>query len=113
MDTQLSIALKRAEDLEVIPKMIHPLSKYWKQPNRKLIQIDANYALMSKEVFEQLADYSCSVPSGVYEGKMWRCEVGAYDPRVKLEDRYWILRWWGKSEDPDKCSCESRKILII
>ena len=65
----------------VIPTMTHPLSKYWDQPDKSDILIDDNNALMTHKTMKKLYNYSTSVPTGVYEGKMWRSEYG---PKVWL-----------------------------
>lgn len=63
--------------------------------------------------FNQLHNYSCSRPTGAYEGKMWRCHVGAHDPGFRPKDRYWILCWFGLSDDPAMVSNNSRRILLV
>lgn len=84
-----------------IPPMIHPLGKHWKQPSVKDIELDDKHALMSQTLFNQLKDYSHSLPGGVYEGKIWRC---------RYSDG-WLLRWWS-NVDEKKCKCNQRIILI-
>ena len=74
----------------VIPDMIHPLGKHWHQPNLDNILIDDTHALMSECSFKELGEYSCSIPTGVYEGKMWK----AYN---KIPD-IWFLRWYDHIE---------------
>lgn len=36
--------------------------------------------------FEQMSNYSCSVPTGVYVGKFWKCRRDYYD-----EGKGWVL----------------------
>lgn len=84
--------------------MTHPYAKAWDQPALSEIKIDSNFAYMTKESFNKLADYSRSCPSAVYEGKMWK----ASDNKSE-----WYLHWWGYSEDPDKCSGNVRQIVIV
>lgn len=55
-----------------IPPMTNPLGKYWEQPNRSEILIEDESAIMLNSTFEKLKNYSHSIPSGVYEGKMWK-----------------------------------------
>jgi hypothetical protein len=85
-----------------IPKMIHPLSKHWKQPDSKNILIDDTHALLTQSDFDMLATYSTSIPSGVYEGKMWK---GQWSDG-------WFLKWY-VNKDEKYCSTHSRKIIII
>lgn len=85
-----------------IPPITDPLGKHWQQPEIKEIEIDSTHALMSKKAFNELLEYSCSQPTKVYEGKMWKSKLG----------NKWILHWFGKSDHPDFCSNNNRRILI-
>lgn len=88
-----------------IPAITNPLGKHWKQPSPINIIIDDTHAMMSSSDYELLADYSGSVPSGVYVGKMWK----AVDPGGKA-----FLRWFGVVQGRDDvCSNNQREILII
>ena len=84
-----------------IPPMNHPLGKHWMQPNAQDIDIDDTHALMDEKSFNELKDYSGSLPSGVYEGKMWKRKcIGR-----------WYLFWYGFAEG-DFCSNNIREILL-
>lgn len=99
-----------------IPPMVHPLSKYWEQPLRDYILVDDKNAIMSEYTFKQLHEYTSTVPSGVYEGKMWRAmqHDGILYGRLRVrQDKPWLLRWWGPSEDPNKCTLNSREIILV
>ena len=89
--------------LNGIPVITNPLGKYWKQPEVEQIELDNNHALMSKKTFNKLQEYSCSQPTGVYEGKMWKS---------KTIDG-WVLRWFSENYDKDYCSNNSRMILTV
>lgn len=54
----------------IIPKITDKRGMLWKQPHRRYIEIDEEYALMTKQTFEGLREYSVTIPSGEYEGKM-------------------------------------------
>ena len=71
--------------LNLIPPMTDPLGRYWHQPKLLDVAVYEDIAIMDKETLNQLAEYSFSVPSGVYAGKMWRCR--------KCDE--WFLRWYG------------------
>lgn len=86
-----------------IPPMTDPLSKHWQQPSSDGILIDAHHAVMDMKTFDALAEYSSSVPSGVYPGKMWKAI--ASDGRK-------FLRWFGVADDTRLCTCNQREILI-
>ena len=89
-----------------IPECVHPLSKYWDQPKNAEIEIDDLYALMSEESFEQLYEYSMSVPTGAYAGKMWKA-------RNRLRD-VWYLRWYeDDSVNNGMCLIQTRMILVV
>lgn len=100
--------------MNAIPKITDPLGKHWNQPSADEILIDDTHAVMSADTFRQLAEYSCSVPSGVYPGKMWRADNAAYHPeKVKAGlHRHW-LKWFGESEKPGFVSNHSRAILLL
>ncbi|ENN8374907.1 hypothetical protein ACAX46_000269 [Providencia rettgeri] len=88
-----------------IPTMTNPLGKHWAQPNHENILIDDTHVIMSSKNFKSLAEYSNSIPSGVYAGKMWKAV--AQDGRV-------FLRWFGLVEGRDDlCSNNQREIIII
>lgn len=83
----------------VIPPMTHPLSSAWKQPDTSDIIIDNDNAYMSKEIFDELMEYSATNPSGAYEGKMWKRHDGVYDRAylAKGGKPGWMLCWFGYS----------------
>ncbi|MDR2004133.1 MAG: hypothetical protein LBQ74_13970 [Prevotella sp.] len=87
----------------IIPTMTDPLGKYWDQPDKDNILIDDSHAVMNKQDFDRLADYSLSQPSGVYAGKMWKALYG----------HTWYLCWFGVDPEPGYCSNNYRKILMI
>jgi hypothetical protein len=87
----------------VIPRMTHHLSRAWRQPNSQDILIDDSHALMTRESFDVLAEYSSSIPTGVYEGKMWKRRYG----------HGWLLCWFANSEIPGQCSIGYRRILLV
>jgi len=65
--------------------MVHELGKHWPQPPLSEILVDDIHALMSERTLGRLSEYSASVPSGVYAGKMWKRRVYAG----------WFLCWYG------------------
>ena len=82
--------------------MTDPLGKHWSQPPRENIEIDETHALMSVETFGALKEYSHSIPTGVYPGKMWRM----------WWEGDWFLCWFGISPDPAFCTKNRRRILV-
>lgn len=88
----------------MIPAMTDPLGRYWKQPDRSAILLDDVHAVMDEKAFGKLAEYSTSIPSGVYPGKMWKAQCIGGE---------WMLRWFGEVEGrPDLCSNNQRVILL-
>lgn len=101
-----------------IPTITDPLGRSWDQPSREHILIDDTHALMSRASFEALAEYSATVPSGVYDGKMWKRCDGRYARSTMTEyitnpQEEWLLCWYGPSSHPGKCSINWRRILIV
>jgi hypothetical protein len=96
------------KDPNIIPPVTDPMGQYWEQPDSKDIVIDDKNAIMNQETFRQLKTYSTSLPSGVYPGKMWKAEITFEDS----SNNYWVLRWFGETEDPKKCSNNFRFIVI-
>jgi hypothetical protein len=86
-----------------LPQMVHPLSKYWSQPSRHQVAVYDDIAIMDRSTLARMADYSLSIPTGAYEGKMWRQSNGGS----------WRFCWYGPSDDPDKVSIHSRPIRLI
>lgn len=80
-----------------------PMGKHWTQPDRELIKVNSETAEMTQCVLEQLCDYSHSMPTGVYPGKMWKRKQG----------EQWWLCWFGVSKDPKLCTNNCRKVEII
>ncbi len=98
-----------------IPPMTHELSKAWDQPSTDRIKIDDKYAAMDEKTFKELKEYSCSQPSGVYEGKMWKANYSRHKPLPHQDPQpdIWYLCWFGFSEDPNCCSNNRREIKIV
>lgn len=87
----------------MIPPITHELGAYWKQPPLSDLLVDETHAVMTEPTFKALAEYSATIPTGVYEGKMWRARVRSG----------WLLRWYGPSDHHQSCSIEQREILIV
>ena len=90
--------------LDLIPEATHPWSKIWQQPPRSEIAVYNDIAIMDSSTFKALATYSCSVPSGVYPGKMWKAE----------KDDGWHLYWYDTLYgNPKLCSIHTRPIRLL
>lgn len=86
-----------------IPAMTHPLSKNWRQPTRESVHLFDDKAFIDRGDFNILPEYSCTIPTGVYEGKMWKRREGVE----------WLICWYGPSLDPDECRIHYRKLVIV
>jgi len=94
---------------KVIPVMDHPLGRAWSQPKRQDIIINATQAFISARSFNCLHNYSHSLPSGVYSGKMWKQLT-----RDKSQVEHWWLCWFVDSTVyPNSCTTNRRKIVIL
>ena len=86
-----------------IPPITDPLGRYWEQPSRSVIVVDDTHAVMTRKSFSELCEYSCSIPTGVYEGKMWK----------RREGTVWLLCWFAISELPGNVRIQAREILLV
>ena len=89
----------------VIPPITNPLGQHWDQPKADDVLVDDTHAVMTEHSLSLLSEYSHSMPSGVYHGKMWKCAN-------HKEPGCWWLVWYGFDEDPGFCSNNYREILI-
>jgi hypothetical protein len=79
--------------------------------------MDEKHVLLTRRQFEELPEYSSSMPSGVYPGKCWkRCEgrkLGPGENPWAIKPPFtWYLVWYGIHEDPKRCTIEHREIRI-
>ena len=86
-----------------IPLITNPLGKYWQQPKVSEIEIDDTHALMEKWAFDLLLEYSSSIPSGVYVGKMWK---------RKRKNGEWLLVWFSKGDDAGTYLNNNYRIIL-
>jgi hypothetical protein len=88
----------------IIPPITDPLGRGWRQPDSRQVLIDDNCAMMTEQLFKNLAEYSTSTPSGVYPGKMWKSRRG----------NIWYLRWFAADDgDPRGLPTPTREIVIV
>lgn len=107
IETCLTIA---ANFKHMIPPITHPMGKAWAQPDRHKVLVDEFHAILTAKDLNQLAEYSTSVPTGAYEGKMWRMNRMVFSPGNEPE---WWLCWYDTSELPDMLQVKSRRCLIV
>jgi hypothetical protein len=97
---------------DLIPPITDPQGRYWEQPDSGQILVDDKVAMMTEAVFLKLPNYSCSNPTGVYPGKMWR-RAARYG-RQEVYDK-WYLCWYGlHATDPENyCTTKCREIILV
>lgn len=84
---------------EEIPPMTHPLSKAWDQPPLNEFVIDKTHCLMTEKTYKQLHNYEYTLPTGKYEGKVFR--------------RGNRFTWFSEHVNPGLLMINYREILII
>jgi hypothetical protein len=68
-------------------------------PKRGTCIVDDETAVMDKEYFEALGEYSCSLPTGTYVGKRWKRNT-VNTPRWKCSDCATMYAGWGTADQP-------------
>lgn len=91
-------------ELNEIPPITNPLGKSWTQPNHESIVVTDSYAIVDENEFNQLREYSHTIPSGVYDGKMWKAQA---------QNGEWFLRWFSPAENPANCKINDRLIVMF
>jgi hypothetical protein len=88
-----------------IPEMTWEQKQAWKQPDANTFDFDfaPGHVVMTQAQRKQLARYDTTLPSGVYEGKMWICDWGNGTDR---------LVWFGESHLSNQCLINHRTILL-
>lgn len=86
-----------------VPVMDDPLGKHWRQPaDIRSAPMDDKHILLTPEQIAGLAEYSSTIPTGVYPGKCWK--------RIQSDGPLFV--WYG----PDvggKCAILFRNILEV
>jgi hypothetical protein len=91
-----------------------PMSKNWNQTSPSLFFVGREYIFITKAVFDQMPEYSCSDPTGVYPGKMWVSCPEMYNHMYPTPLRGWFLCWFIEAPyNPAKCIRISRPVHVI
>lgn len=93
----------------VVPPITDPMGRHWEQPARESIRVDKERAFMDQKTFDALLAYNTSIPTGVYDGKMWKRNELA---RGGGFTKNWFLVWMGPCDDSSKCALHRRLIVI-
>lgn len=87
----------------------------------RMLITDDRHALMDQETFDVLPEYSCSIPTGVVVGKLWkRREPYLTDPapwsllKPNVDPTKWYLGEYAECDPPlpDKVAILWREILL-
>jgi hypothetical protein len=70
---------------------------------------------MSQKAFDSLRDYSCSNPTGVVIGKVWRRNLTAYNAYKRLPpmEPLWIICEYVACDDPSMAATQYRRPEIV
>lgn len=66
---------------------------------------DQNFCSMKQRTFDKLAEYSTTIPTGVWPGKMWKAQLNNEEGEFR-----WYLRWF---DEVVKNSCQIHDLKII
>lgn len=72
-----------------------------------MIEVDDKTALMNQKEFDNLPDYSCSIPSLTTIGKRWKRSESYCKPREK-----WLMGEYVEIGSADKVGIKWREIMI-
>lgn len=77
--------------------------------------VDSKFAIMSEAEFAALPKYSCSLPTGAYEGKRWKRDCHEFHrkewgPKPKIR---WQMGEYGPHPNPEKVSILWTEIVVL
>lgn len=78
----------------------------WVQPSRQEILVGEHEAIMPLSTLSCLREYNTTIPSGVYQGKMWR-------RRNHKEGAKWLLCWFGIAGPNGETEIHYRPIQVM
>jgi hypothetical protein len=103
--------------MQPVPPMTDPYGEYWSQPDPNTFLFDDTHVLMTRDQLRELPEYTITLPTGTYVGKMWRSYSGRVkhvaDARVQIEKDAWMLCWYEDCEDPTRIAIKRRTILLL
>ena len=84
-------------------------------PKRGICIVDDETAIMDRVYFEEMAEYSCSMPTGVFLGKRWKRDDTAYNHlRGKPpEPPHWVMGEYVKSDDLKMAATKWREVIVL
>lgn len=87
----------------MIPPITSELGKHWTQPDHRTFLFNDTHVAITQKQLDELPEYSYTIPTGVYEGKMWK----------RMTTIGWVLCWYDVSDDATKCMIKTRVILLL
>ena len=98
----------------MIPAMTDPLGRHWRQPvDIAEAPIDDTHVLLTPRQFEELPEYSATMPTGAYPGKCWKRALYDMPPHRGGKIVGWHLGWYGECEDPNFVTNNWREIEVV
>jgi hypothetical protein len=73
-----------------------------------LILVDETHAVMTRDAFEALPEYSCTIPTGTTIGKRWRRGEPYVGTRL-----HWYLGEYVPCDLPGQTGITWREILLV
>ena len=86
---------------------------YYVRHHHETILVDAGTAIMTQQEFDDLPEYSCSLPSGTYFGKRWTCNRHAFMRDAPPEPNWWMAEYVEDYENKDKVHIIWRKVILV
>ena len=68
-------------------------------PKRGTCTVDDKTAVMDKEYFDALGDYSMSLPTGTYVGKRWKRDMNGNAPHWRCDTCGAVFTGWAREGD--------------
>lgn len=87
-------------------------STYNKLVDPQDILVSNTSAMMTKDAFDKLSEYSTTLPTGVVPGKMWKKRSTTWIGEDGVQAVLWMLGWYGY-EVNERCSINFREIVIF
>lgn len=86
-----------------IPPITDPLGSHWEQPCADNWLFDDTHVVIPARDLKRMHSYDSTMPTGVYEGKMWQ----------RHEPSRHLLVWYGPCNEPKRCGIYFREILVL
>jgi len=85
-------------------------------PARGTCIVDDKTAIMDREYFNELLDYSLTMPTGCFIGKRWRRDANIrvrYGAQARIDGPRWLMGEYVKTDDPNMAATKWREIVVL